>query len=240
MNTGQLITNRIKGNYSTSNWLRTQWKEFRGLILFILLMTIFRSALADWNVVPTGSMLPTIVEGDRILVNKMAYDLRIPFSHTSLLKLADPQRGDIIVFDSDVSDIRLVKRVVAVPGDVVQMQNNRLTINGQLLQYQQDDTTNRLSAAQLDTYIELQENLLGIKHQVRIAKTGSRSSTFSPLVIPHDLYLALGDNRDNSADSRVIGLIPRKEIVGRTRSVVMSLNYDNYYLPRSDRFLQPL
>ena len=245
MNTEQLITNRIKDNYNTSHWykaqwLRTQWKEFRGLILFILLMTIFRSALADWNAVPTGSMLPTIVEGDRILVNKMAYDLRIPFSHTSLLKLADPQRGDIIVFDSDVSDIRLVKRVVAVPGDVVQMQNNRLTINGQLLQYQQHDTVNRLSAAQLEPYIELQENLLGVKHRVRIAKAGSRSSTFSPLVIPHDRYLALGDNRDNSADSRVIGLIPRKEIIGRTRSVVMSLNYDNYYLPRSDRFLQPL
>src|SRR5205823_6063161 len=106
------------------------WREYRAFVLFIVLMIIFRSALADWNSVPTGSMKPTIVEGDRILVNKLAYDLRVPFTHISLYRFAEPKRGDIVVFDSKAADLRLVKRVIGVPGDVVEMRSNRLTING--------------------------------------------------------------------------------------------------------------
>ena len=110
------------------NCLSIQWREYRSFILFMLLMVMFRSALADWNVVPSGSMQPTIVEGDRILVNKIAYDIRLPFSKISLKKVADPMRGDIVVFDSMVSDIRLVKRVVGVPGDHIKMLNNSLLL----------------------------------------------------------------------------------------------------------------
>ncbi|MFT5573960.1 MAG: signal peptidase I [Cryomorphaceae bacterium] len=86
-------------------------------------MFVFRSSLADWNVVPTGSMQPTIVEGDRILVNKMAYDLRLPFAHIPIMQLKNPERGDIIVVDSKVSKKRLVKRVIGILGDVVLMRN---------------------------------------------------------------------------------------------------------------------
>ncbi|MGY0627055.1 MAG: signal peptidase I, partial [Paraglaciecola chathamensis] len=78
------------------------------------------------------------------------------------------------------------------------------------------------------------------QHRIRVANNGSRLSSFTPLTIPADYYLAMGDNRDNSADSRVIGLIPRDEIIGRANKVVMSLNYDNYYLPRTERFLHTL
>src|SRR5215467_895835 len=72
------------------------WREYRGFAAFIVLMVVFRSALADWNVVPTGSMKPTILEGDRILVNKLAYDLHIPLTHVSVHRFGDPQRGDIV------------------------------------------------------------------------------------------------------------------------------------------------
>src|SRR5258707_15542876 len=106
------------------------WREYRGFALFFVLMIIFRSALADWNVVPTGSMKPTILEGDRILVNKLAYDLRVPLTHVSIFRIDDPKRGDIIVFDSKAADTRLVKRVIGLPGDIVEMQDNRLRING--------------------------------------------------------------------------------------------------------------
>src|ERR1700704_6424171 len=106
------------------------WREYRGFVLFIVLMMIFRSALADWNVVPTGSMKPTILEGDRILVNKLAYDFKVPLTHISLYKFADPRRGDIVVFDSKAANTRLVKRVIGLPGDTVEMKDNRLTING--------------------------------------------------------------------------------------------------------------
>ena len=106
------------------------WREYRAFVLFIVLMVIFRSALADWNVVPTGSMKPTIIEGDRILVNKLAYDFRVPLTHIALYRFADPGRGDIVVFDSKAADTRLVKRVIGLPGDTVEMRDNRLTING--------------------------------------------------------------------------------------------------------------
>lgn len=207
------------------------WQQNRFLVLFIVLMFAFRSAIADWNSVPTGSMQPTIVEGDRIFVNKMAYDIRVPFTHISLVKLADPQRGEIIVFDSEKSDKRLVKRVIGVPGDRISMRNNVLMVNGQTLGYQQlpESTSDFI------------ENLLGIEHKVRINPNGyNRLSSFPTTVVPEDAYLALGDSRDNSVDSRAIGFIPRQEIIGRASSVVMSFNYDNYYIPRANRFFKSL
>lgn len=214
------------------NWLTKTLKANKGFIFFLFLMFAFRSSIADWNEVPTGSMNPTIVEGDRILVNKAAYDLRIPFTHIALVKRADPERGDIIVFDSVVSEKRLVKRVVGVPGDTLAMHNNILWINGQKLGYE--------TVAHSPTSTDQEENLLGLKHKIRTHTTGSYLASFSPVEIPAGYYLALGDNRDNSADSRVIGLVPRSEIVGRARNVVLSLDYDHYYLPRTERFFKDL
>lgn len=213
-------------------YLTTLYRDNKSVLLFIVLMCVFRSAIADWNEVPTGSMQPTIVEGDRIWVNKLAYDVSTPFVNYSLLKLADPIRGDIIVFDSAPADKRLVKRVVGIPGDTIAMIDNVLYINQQPLSYENNVAKGHFS--------EVTENLLGVQHRIRVANNGSRLSSFTPLTIPADYYLAMGDNRDNSADSRVIGLIPRDEIIGRANKVVMSLNYDNYYLPRTERFLHTL
>lgn len=206
-------------------------KENRGFILFVVLMVLFRSAVADWNDVPTGSMQPTIHIGDRILVDKLAYDLRIPFTHVSLIEFGDPQRGDIIVFDSKVSDKRLVKRVVGVPGDVVAMRDNKLIINGEPVNY--SDVS--ISAQATDKL----EHLPGATHAVR-NRGATAYSNFEPVAVPGEHYLVLGDNRDNSADSRVIGFVPRSEIVGKSGRVVVSLDYDNYFLPRSDRFWHEL
>jgi len=206
------------------------WRENKSFIIFLSLMFIFRSACADWNTVPTGSMNPTIIEGDRIAVNKMAYDLRIPFTHISLVKLSDPQRGDIAVFDSKASDKRLVKRVVGVPGDAVSMINNQLTINGTAIQYEKN-TGN----------IDQLEHLFNTTHIVRISNPNDHAfANFPTVIVPAGHYLMLGDNRDNSADSRVIGFVPRDEFIGRSRAVVMSLNYDNFYIPRADRFFKSL
>ncbi|MDB3936280.1 signal peptidase I [Granulosicoccus sp.] len=214
------------------NSLRRILKENKTIFLFIILMTVFRSSIADWNTVPTGSMKPTIIEGDRILVNKMAYDIRVPFTHHSLYNIADPARGDIIIFDSKVSDLKLVKRVIGVPGDVVELTDNVLRINGETLSYEDLSST--------PVTQDKSEDLLGVPHNVRVRKAGSSLSSFQPVRVPDGFYLALGDNRDNSSDSRVIGFVPRREIVGRTRSVVLSFDYDNYYIPRSDRFFHTL
>ncbi|HXU56843.1 MAG TPA: signal peptidase I [Casimicrobiaceae bacterium] len=215
------------------NGLRKVWREYRGLAVFLVLMAIFRSALADWNVVPTGSMKPTIVEGDRILVNKLAYDLKIPLTHISLHRFADPMRGDIVVFDSRAAATRLVKRVIGLPGDTVQMRDNRLTINGIAARYSgieyEPDATFAI------------ESYLNMSHRIELAPAGaSRFSTFGPVTVPRDHYLVLGDNRDNSADSRYYGFIPRDEIVGNAKTIVLSLDYDDYYIPRADRFFRPL
>jgi signal peptidase I len=206
-----------------NNRLNKLWRDNRSLVIFLLLMLIFRSAVADWNEVPTGSMKPTIIEGDRILVNKLAYDLRVPFTHISLLKLADPQRGDIIIFDSQASDKRLVKRVIGIPGDTVELVDNVLHINGEQLVYEQ--------AVIADGAVLQQENLFGAHHTVRTHRHGSPFANFPAVEVPEGHYLAMGDNRDESADSRAIG---------RSSSVVLSLNYDNYHIPRAERFFHRL
>lgn len=208
------------------------WKNNRSLIVFICLMSVFRSAVADWYEVPTGSMKPTIVEGDRIFTDKMAYDLKLPFTKVSLLKISKPKRGDIIVFDSVAANNRLIKRVVGIPGDTIEFNNNVLTINGQTLDYTQLDET--------IVSVDQNEDLLGVKHQIRIAKHTSVQQSFAAIVVPDGYYLAMGDNRDSSADSRVIGLVPHREILGKATRVILSLDYDDYYLPRKNRYLTKL
>lgn len=215
------------------------WQGNKAFIVFICLMFVFRSSLADWNTVPTGSMKPTILEGYRIWVNKIAYDWKIPFTQYSLYRHAHPERGDIIVFESKAAQKRLVKRVIGVPGDTVALRNNVLFINGQALNYKEtsDIRASRVQAG--DTY-DLEEDLLGLQHAIRITDNSSYISSFTEVTVPQNQYLALGDNRDNSADSRVIGFVPRDEIIGRTNHVVLSVNYDNFYLPRTDRFFHKL
>lgn len=208
----------------------------KGFLTFMLCMFMFRSAVADWNVVPTGSMQPTIEIGDRIVVNKAAYDLRIPFTHVSLVHRADPQRGDIVVLDSSAAGERLVKRVIGVPGDQVALWQNRLYVNGKAAQYQpiqvsgiHDDIT--------DPALYATESEGDRHHAVRwsVAAQG-HTADFGPITVPADHYLLLGDNRDNSADSRYFGFFPRQEITGRATRVAVSLDPANHYLPRSDRW----
>jgi len=216
----------IKASFRT---FKSLLKENRSFLLFLILMFAFRSAIADWNTVPTGSMQPTIVEGDRITVNKIAYDIRLPFSSHSIYQHADPKRGDIVVFKSKAADLRLIKRIIGVPGDKIQLDSNRLTINGQALDY-----------SSLSKHTDYLENLPEAQHKIRIKNGHSHLASFPQLTVPEQHYLVLGDNRDNSADSRVIGFVPRKEIIGKSTHVVMSFNYDNFYIPRRERFFRAL
>lgn len=209
--------------------LKNIWKENKSLLIFISLMLVFRSAVADWNDVPTGSMKPTIVEGDRILINKLAYDVNIPFIQKSMFKIADPQVNDIIIFESEAANKRLVKRVIGVPGDIIAMSNNQLTINNQKIPYNTTET--------LDDKVILNESIAESAHTIQLTASPSHLANFKAVKVPNGYYLVLGDNRNNSADSRVIGFIPRDEIIGRSSKVVISLDYDNYFLPRRERFL---
>jgi signal peptidase I len=208
----------------------------RGFIAFMLCMFVFRSAVADWNVVPTGSMQPTIRIGDRILVDKAAYDIRLPFTHISLLHLADPQRGDIVVLDSRAANERLVKRVIGLPGDDIAMRGNVLYINGTAARYSAGDYRGIHDDLQNPARYEV-ERYGRTRHAIRLsANWPSPASNFGPVKVPAGQYLLLGDDRDNSMDSRYFGFFPRDEIVGRSRYVMASLDPANHYLPRSHRF----
>ncbi len=105
------------------------WAEWRSLIIFLIVMILFRSTIADWNQVPTGSMKPTILEGDRIVVNKLAYDLKVPFTTWHLAEWSNPTRGEIVTFYSPDDEKLLIKRVIGIPGDVIKMRDNQLFIN---------------------------------------------------------------------------------------------------------------
>ena len=208
----------------------------RGFIAFMLCMVVFRSAVADWNVVPTGSMQPTIHIGDRILVDKLAYDIRLPLTHISLRHLADPQRGDIVVLDSHAAHERLVKRVIGLPGDEVAMRGNVLFINGDRARY----SPSRFEGIHADLHDLAHyetEQFGALHHAIRLSDSRpSPASNFGPVRVPPGQYLLLGDDRDNSMDSRYFGFFARDEIVGRSRHVVMSLDPHRHYLPRADRF----
>ncbi len=202
-------------------------------------MSVFRSAVADWYTVPTGSMQPTIQKGDRIVVNKIAYDLRLPFTDVTLFSIDTPQRGEIVVFESKAADLRLIKRVVGLPGDVIAMNNEVIVINGRPLSYKNlANSPYQQSSAEMTTALE---TLGMIKHPIKIDTTASnRLSNFAAVTVPAGHYLVLGDNRRHSADSRVYGFVPHHELRGKATAIAFSVDYDNYYLPRSDRFFKDI
>lgn len=207
--------------------LKSIWHDNRGFIVFIALMLVFRSAVADWNDVPTGSMKPTIVEGDRVLIDKLAYDIRIPFTLTSIKKLSDPKINDIIIFESGIANKRLIKRVIGTPGDKVTLVNNQLIVNDNILTYQLIEES--------ESSVIYRESNEVASHTIQLTEQNSRFSNFNTVIVPANHYLVLGDNRDQSADSRVIGFVPRHEIIGKSDRIAFSLDYDNYFIPRWER-----
>ena len=144
-----------------------------------------------------------------------------------------PQRGEIVVFESKSAKNRLIKRMIGLPGDVVAMKNETLYINGQAL-------THKISE-QNAQQLFVKEQIDSITHIVRIDKNrSSQGSNFGPITVPNGHYLVLGDNRRNSADSRVYGFVPHHELKGKATAIAFSVDYDNYYLPRKSRFFKDI
>ena len=202
-----------------------------------------KSVIADINFVPTGSMKPTILEGDFIFVNKLAYDLKVPFTTWHLAEWTNPSRGDVVVCFAPDDGIRLVKRVVAVPGDTLELRNNVLFINGERAAYQppQERVLAYLSAIDLEHARFATETVEGRSHAVMAYPTAfSPRRSFGPLALgPHE-YFVMGDNRDNSKDSRYFGIVRRDVIVGEALSVVASFKKPGKRTPRFHRFFSAL
>jgi signal peptidase I len=212
--------------------------EVRVFLLMLLVISSLRSALADWNDVPTGSMKPTIQEGDRVVVNKLAYDLKVPFTTIEIFKWGNPRRGDIVVLFSPADGVRLVKRVIALPGDQISMVNNQLFVNGAAVPI--SSPRGPLPDDEQGIVFVADELLAGRKHEVMFTPQIAALRSFGPVAVPQGKYFVMGDNRDNSNDSRYIGYIDRQRIVGRALAVAFSLDRAHHWTPRFERFFTKL
>jgi signal peptidase I len=208
----------------------------KGFLLFLLLFGVFRTAVADWSPIPSGSMRPNLLEGDVVFINRLAYDLKIPLTERQVAHLGDPVRGDVVVFYSPRDGTRLIKRVLALPGDVVEMRDDRLRINGEGGAYALVGSARELAGGREVDAVRLSESVGGAHQRVQLLPRVPALRDITPLRIPPGQYLMLGDNRNNSADSRVIGLVPRAKLLGRAERILVSADYQHDWMPRFERF----
>ena len=229
---------------SAPSILRRSWLEWvRPFALLLLITAPLRSAVLDWNWVPTGSMLPTIFEHDLVLVNKLSYDLKVPFTTSHLALWGNPNRGDIVVFLSPQdSGLRLVKHVVGLPGDTVQLDREKLRINGRVQPCAkvQDETPLEAGVPRGVTHVVSRELLGTRSHYILTLPDRPALRSFGPVVVPQGQYFMMGDSRDDSRDSRYFGPVARDRIVGRALCVLLSIDTQHWMLPRPHRFAQPL
>lgn len=195
----------------------------RSFFPVLLIVFLLRSFLFEPFRIPSGSLEPTLIMGDFILVNKFGYGLRLPVAHKKVMSVGDLKRGDIVVFRwPPNTSVDFIKRVIGLPGDRISYINKELTINGQkipqtFLQNSKaiDEGGNEWEAT------EKQEDLFGVKHSIFI-NPSRHDHDFRDIVVPPGMYFMMGDNRDDSADSRYWGFVPDKNIVGKAELVWMS------------------
>jgi signal peptidase I len=217
-----------------TRYLVAFWRENRKFLLILASIVCFKSAIADLNSISGRSMQPTLLDGDKVWVNKLAYDMKIPFTDISLFTTGEPGRGDIVIIDSSAAGKRLVKRIIGLPGDTVYMRNNVLMVNDAVADYE--------VLKENRDGVTIIEHLFESSYQAMLSPARSNRATrsYGPAQVPEGHFFVLGDNRDNSADSRLYSFIPREQIVGRSSSVVFSLDSEHSFRPRSGRFLAEL
>jgi signal peptidase I len=205
----------------------------RSFFPVIFAVLILRSFLVEPFRIPSGSMMPTLLVGDFILVNKFSYGIRLPVLNKKIIELGEPQRGDVIVFRYPKQPwIDYIKRVVAVPGDTLRYQDKVLYINDKPMpQTNQGTYTGIGSGVQMTGAYRLLEDLEGTEHEILVhpmapnLAMGCNVLRNGPITVPPGHYFAMGDNRDNSNDSRCWGLVPDENLVGKAFGIWM--NWDS-------------
>lgn len=179
------------------------------LIVIVIIVLFIRAFVAQAYNIPSGSMKPTLLVGDFILVNKLVY------------RFSEPKRGDIVVFKYPIDpNIDFIKRIVALPGEEVEVRNNQVFINGKPLPLIEVGRGEENSVRKVIYEEVLPE---GIKHKVQFYEDFPFSKRdFGPVVVPPNHYFVMGDNRDNSEDSRYWGFVPRENIVGKAFVIYFS------------------
>jgi len=204
------------GEERSENLLIEYSRSFFPVLFFVL---IIRSFIFEPFRIPSGSMMPTLLQGDYIFVKKYVYGLRLPVIEKKVFEVGEPQRGDVVVFrlPSDTS-INYIKRVVGLPGDKIVYREHRLTINGEPVELSRDPISP--THENIPQFIE---NLGGREHAILIASPGNtmRDDIY---VVPPGSYFMMGDNRDNSRDSRYIGVIKEEYLVGEAVRIWMHMD----------------
>ena len=197
-------------------------RSFFPVLLFVL---VIRSFIFEPFRIPSDSMNPTLLDGDFIFVTKYSYGLRLPVTETKIIETGSPERGDVIVFRKPQDpSINYIKRVVGLPGDVIGYQQHRLTINGELIELEEHP---RADGAERRYLEQLGDRL----HEIQILN--ARSTGDDVYTVPEGHFFVMGDNRDNSADSRVIGFVPETHLVGEAVRIWMHMN--GFSWPRWER-----
>ena len=192
-------------------------------ILFVVL--IIRSFFLEPYKIPSGSMIPTLMIGDFILVDKNIYGYKLPLTDITLIHNEDPQRGDVVVFKyPENKKINYIKRIVGLPGDSIIYKDKRLYVNDIEYSHTQiDHNFDPIEIADGQVYIENNSS----KEYLILNQSGP---TFNfEYQVPDETYFVLGDNRDNSNDSRYWGPVPRENLVGKALYIWMFWNFDSYY-----------
>jgi signal peptidase I len=237
---GIKVDNTSRAQIEAALLRQPTWIEYSGSFFPVIALVFFlRSFLLEPFKIPSTSMVPTLLVGDLIVVNKFTYGIRLPILNKKIIEVNQPQRGDVMVFKypKDMSQ-DYIKRVIGVPGDTITYENKRLTINGKPVAYTQLD--DYLGDDKLYYDQQFSENLSGVQHRILnsekkpsidIAQVEKfphhEACTYSyekfTCIVPQGNYFMMGDNRDNSLDSRYWGFVPDKNIVGKAFFVWMNL-----------------
>lgn len=216
------------------------WVEYSvSFFPVIVVVFVLRSFIVEPFKIPSGSMIPTLQVGDFILVNKFVYGIRLPVLDKKIISIGNPHRGDVMVFRyPEDPSLDYIKRVIGLPGDRIEYRNKHLTVNGQPVPEQQ--IGDYLSKERMQFYKRYVENLDGVKHEILIDPNAPayvpqvRTFPFSKncnynrdslvCIVPPGHYFMMGDNRDNSSDSRVWGFVPDANIIGKAFFIWLNLN----------------
>ncbi|MES1930061.1 signal peptidase I [Salinisphaera dokdonensis CL-ES53] len=221
----RLVLRARRGPHEEANAVIEFARSFFPVLIAVL---VLRAFVFEPFRIPSKSMVPTLLVGDFVLVNKFSYGLRAPVFHTKFLDLGEPERGDVVVFRYPPDPTKdYIKRVIGMPGDQVAYADEQLFINGDPVSLEDLGIYNGPDGEAFSTMREFVESLPnGAKHPV-LQVEGRRGPDVS-VTVPQDHFFVMGDNRDNSADSRVWGFVPERNLVGKAFMIWMSVDFGEF------------